>query len=42
MDESSVTQIKSLPLEQIEQLAADILDFKSIANLDLWISANLR
>lgn len=38
---SVITQIKALPLSQLEALADALLDFKSLTDLAPWLSPNL-
>jgi predicted transposase YdaD len=33
-----VAKIQTLPLERVESLGEDLLDFTSIANLEQWLS----
>lgn len=40
LDDSTIGRISSLSLPLLERLAEDILDFKSISELDSWMSSN--
>lgn len=40
LDDSIITRISSLSLPLLEQLAEDMLDFKTISELDDWMSCN--
>jgi hypothetical protein len=35
-----LTKIEALPLEQVESLGEDLLDFTSIDNLQQWLNQN--
>ncbi len=35
-----LTKIESLPVERVESLGEDLLDFTSIADLETWMSQN--
>ncbi len=35
-----LAKIEALPLERVESLGEDLLDFTSIANLETWFSQN--